>query len=1070
MFYMKITKFTLLLLILFPALLFASPVSKEQARQKAAAFLDARQTKGARKAPAKGATRTLDMVAADKAYYVFNVSDGGFVMMSASDRTEQVLGYADDGTFDPDNAPAPLKAWLSRLSQVVTAVDRGEAVATGRQPNLARRARTFTKNFIPTLVSSRWNQGDPYNRQCPTYNDNGTQKLSATGCVATAMSQLMYFWKWPRTTTPAIPGYTTNWNNTTTTYGELPPTTFDWDAMTDTYDSNSSRESQDAVAELMHYVGKSLNMGYGPSSGASSGQCPRALKTYFGYDKNCYLASASDYSYQDWEDLIYTELQAGRPLLMAGDTSDRTGGHEWVCDGYDGDGCFHMNWGWGGMCDGYFLLTVMFPDQQGIGGSTSSDGYSMGQNIVVGLQPATGPQPDPVETVRISISNIGIDKTEYTRNSANGYFRFSIKYGAGTNLSQAYNFDSAFTLYDSEGNIVKETIGVEKNFEIRPGTWWPSRSCAVTFGPGLADGVYYIRGRSRQNGTTEWHDDDHGDKAYIKAVISGTTKLALTVYPASDLTVNSLDLIGSGGVGTEVKVKANITNNDIVEYYRDTYLLVDDQWVSGNCIVVPGQTTRDYYFKYTPGTAGNHKFALSTSKNASDAFYTTTLTVSEKYVPKLSISMKALSELSGQTVYGNTMRLQVKVRNNGDKPYQSYIEASPWEVSDGLYWKRSSSRQDIDLAPGAETTLEYVFSGLNYGSRYNFHTDSNGGPSANLGDFTFVEGIMYWDADGTLHGAADASGFKLNAGMTAVSFPGRQPKSFSLDGECNPNLFIYFEEGASVSSRIITVLNRNGIHNIVFGSSADNVVLSDDHDMYVPQSLVAASVTYNRAVAADAATAGPWTTIVLPFAPQTVTADGQPVDWFRSADDTGKNLVLREFSAAEGSTLFFSPVDAIAAGRPYIMACAGSVNGTSFDLSGKTLEFAAADAVIESTSRMSTYSTDYKYVGTTTSVVIPGSYVLSADGSAFVRAADGTLSGAFRAYMVANSDAAATVARLPIGDSQTTAIHAVGADGLQKDEPIYNLSGVKVGVYDPAVGLEALPAGVYIVGGKKLVR
>ena len=121
-------------------------------------------------------------------------------------------------------------------------------------------------------------------------------------------------------------------NDTTVNYPALPSVTFDWDSMTDTYDASSSEESKQAVAELMHYVGRSVRMGYGPSSGAASVNTVNALKNYFGYDKNMYYTSHDRYTYQAWEDLIYSELAAGRPVLMNGDTSTRTGGHEWVCD------------------------------------------------------------------------------------------------------------------------------------------------------------------------------------------------------------------------------------------------------------------------------------------------------------------------------------------------------------------------------------------------------------------------------------------------------------------------------------------------------------------------------------------------------------------------------------------------------------------------------------------------------------------------------------------------------------------------------------------------------------------
>lgn len=1057
------------LLLLCPLLLSAGPVSREQARKSALSFIQQRESSGARKAPASPDSRRLTEVVADPAFYVFNVGAGsGFVMVSASDRTQPILGYSDNGAFSLNGAPDPLKEWLTRLSSVITAVEEDRAMPASAPHRAASSGKTITKNFIPTLVPSRWNQGNPYNLQCPTYDNNGEPTLSATGCVATAMAQIMYFWRWPQEPTTEIPGYTSGWNNTTVNYPALPSVTFDWDSMTDTYDASSSEESKQAVAELMHYVGRSVQMGYGPSSGAASVNTVNALKNYYGYDKNMYYTSHDRYTYQAWEDLIYSELAAGRPVLMNGDTSERTGGHEWVCDGYDGNGCFHMNWGWGGMCDGYFLLTVMFPDQQGIGGSTSSDGYSMGQGIVVGLQPGEPGQQEPEETVRISLSNLRVPQTEYTRNSANGYFRFTVQYGAGTNLSNSYNFDTAFTLYDEQGNIVKEEIGTERNFNIKPGTWWPTRSCGVTFGPGLADGTYFIKGRSRLAGTTEWNEDDNFNKAYIKAVISGTTNLSLTVYPAVDLTVNSLDLIGSGGAGTELKVKANITNNDTEEYYRDTYLLVDGQWVSGNCIVIPGSSTDDYYFKYTPTTAGEHEFALSTSKETADVFYTVTKRVDEAYVPELSIVMSSLSERDGDRIYGNCMRLQVKVTNNGDRPYQSYIEASPWEVEGGYYWKRSSSRQDIDLAPGRDTTLVYEFTDLNYGSRYNFHADSNGGASANLGDFTFNEGILYWTPDGVMHGVANRAGFVIDESMTAVSFPGQTPVSFSLSDKVNTNTVLYFADGATVNARVLSILKNRGLNNVVIGPAAENIVIADGLDFLAPKAFTAATVSYTADVPATAADA-PWSTLALPFTPQTVEADGQPVEWFTSATDKGKSLVVKEFSAAEGSVMYFGYAQEILANRPYIVSFAGNEGGTGYDLSGKKLVFAATDAVIEPVERMSTYSTDYSFAGTTTAASADGAYVLSPDGTSFRRVEGSYQTSPFRAVMIANSDEAAAVSVLTVGGNVSTSISAVESEALD-GQPVYNLSGVRVGTYDASSGLGTLPRGVYIVGGKKLVR
>ena len=396
------TCFRLLLLLLAGWTMtgWAGPVTPDEARQKAQAFLAGNVNGNKRMAPRRTGAATLRQVAQTSAYHVFNVGQaGGFVIVSASDQTQPILGYADDGELDPQNVPHALQLWLDDLQRAVTSVDKGipqrRTLLPGRK--LAKRQ---TKHAVPVLMTCRWNQGDPYNLQTPSYietKEDGstvTHDHSATGCVATAMAQVMYYWKWPKTACKTIPQYSSNWNQQRT-LGPLSPVTFKWDDMTDTYNSGSSQKAKDAVAELMKYVGYSIQMGYGPSSGAASVNCGRALRDYYGYAQTTQFVIHDNYTYPEWEDLIYGELALGRPVLMAGDNYERTGGHQWVCDGYDGNGLFHMNWGWGGMSDGFFLLTVMKPDAQGIGGSTASDGYSMGHNIYIGLEP---PGRTPPET------------------------------------------------------------------------------------------------------------------------------------------------------------------------------------------------------------------------------------------------------------------------------------------------------------------------------------------------------------------------------------------------------------------------------------------------------------------------------------------------------------------------------------------------------------------------------------------------------------------------------------------------------------------------------------------------
>lgn len=1057
--------------LLLPTLVSAGPVSEEEARREAESFLASRVASGQRRAQS-AISRELTVAIKNPSYYLFNVGKGnGFVLMSASDRTRQVLGYADSGRIDADNMPDQLRAWLDKLSEVVAAADNGtiKRAQSGARAVASTAAGSTTKNFVPTLVPSRWNQGDPYNQQCPKYNNNGNYVLPATGCVATAMSQVMYFWKWPKKQCASIPGYTSGWNNTTTTYPALPGVTFDWDHMTDTYSDASSQTSKDAVAQLMHYVGRSIQMGYGPASGASSGNCVTALKNYYGYNVNMYLASSSDYTYQQWEDLIYNELAAGRPVLMAGDTSDRTGGHEWVCDGYDGNGLFHMNWGWGGMCDGYFILTVMFPDQQGIGGSTSSDGYSMGQNIVVGLYPAYTPQtPDP-ERVRCSVFDIRPEQTHYTRRSVTGSFSININVAFGTNLSAGYTFETAMTLYDANGNILNPRVS-GASFTLNPGTYYPTWGCSGLLGSGLKDGVYYLKWRSRKKGDKDWNMCDSGEKNYVKAEIRNGTDLYLTVMPEYDLTVNSLTFEGSGTVGSQQKVKAVMTNNTDEEYYHDTYLLIDGKWVSGNCIQVPAHATRDIYFKYTPDTEGSHTAQLSTSKNADDAFYTGTLNVTAATANSLDVSVKSITPhtWSGSTelVYGNSMLFEVTIKNTATTPYKSFVKSSSWELSGNYFWQRAVQQQDVSIEPGETKVLTFEYTGLNYGSRYDFHVDTDQAASANLANYTFNKGIYMWRSDGTKSVVPFTGGQTFGPDVVALYFPGKRVGvTIAPSGEVNKNLTVFYDEGATVTANTLSTMQ--GItSNIVRGTKADQIVLYGDEAYHFPQSFTASEIKYVRPAAINTAAVMPLT---LPFAPQAATADGQAVERFTSFTDAGKDYAISEFTYVSGTNLTFDMSPDLHAGRPSLLALAGQCGDSKFDIRGKELILTATDAEVVASGTASTYSTDYKYVGTSTAAALSDVYVLSADGTRFVRTASATVLP-FSAYFVANNAEAAAATELTINSSIVSGIGKVSADDIADGTPVYDLSGVRVATYSSARGLSALPSGVYIIGGKKVVK
>jgi hypothetical protein len=317
-------------------------------------------------------------------FYVFAMNEnGGFIIVSGDDVAKPVLGYSDDGTYDENNPN--FAYWMEMLSQEIAV-----AIENNVQQNEQIKAQwaafendkpvRASGDYVEPLVKTKWNQSAPYNNLCPEIS--GTRTV--TGCVATAMAQIMKYHEYPTTRTATIPGYTTaakkiNISQVTGT------TTYDWKNMTDTYTSSSTGISADAVAALMYHCGVSVKMDYDTNenggSGASTSDVIPALKNYFSYDNGIAERLRDRYSYPDWINMLKTELKAKRPVLYSGQRS--VSGHAFVCDGYDTDDKFHINWGWGGYCDGYFEVSALNPEA--VEGGT--DGYNRDQRIITGIKP-----------------------------------------------------------------------------------------------------------------------------------------------------------------------------------------------------------------------------------------------------------------------------------------------------------------------------------------------------------------------------------------------------------------------------------------------------------------------------------------------------------------------------------------------------------------------------------------------------------------------------------------------------------------------------------------------------------
>lgn len=380
---MKRLFFTLAVALATVCCVQAAQVSEAMARQVANRFFSA-QSPRLTASSGQSATR-LAYTADNDRFYVFDRGQlGGFVVVAGDDRLPQVLGYGDHGDFSAAQLPPAMRYWMDAMDKQIAFIQANDNVPVHMS---APRAAA-----VAPLLTTQWDQGSPYNNYCPTFDTpNGGSSRAVTGCVATATAQVMNYHKWPEVGQGSH-SYVCNVNETTTKElsADFSQSVYRWDLMLDSYDDNSNAESIDAVARLMSDVGISMDMGYGSSSGASEVVALQSLKRYFKYSDKAYILDRDYYNAEEWDQVLVDEISARRPVLYCGyDMSTNGGGHAFVLDGFNTDGYFHVNWGWGGYCDGYFVVSLLAP-YAGINFKFMQDGF-------FGLVPNT--RSDEVEDV-----------------------------------------------------------------------------------------------------------------------------------------------------------------------------------------------------------------------------------------------------------------------------------------------------------------------------------------------------------------------------------------------------------------------------------------------------------------------------------------------------------------------------------------------------------------------------------------------------------------------------------------------------------------------------------------------
>lgn len=386
-------------LTLFQVLAWAGPRSFQQAQaiaERQAALqgiiMDQQQVSKARKQYLQNGSGSAETATS---YYVFdNGADKGFTIVSGDDELPEIVGYSAHGNSENLMKTEGCAAFLKAYQKFVAAFTQGDAKARkilAEQRALKTDGRYQQSKIAPLLGDIAWDQLTPYNKLCPKYKGS---KLSDTGCVATAMAQVMMYYQYPKELKATIPAYTTTTNKLkvkTISKGEK----YDWGNMLPTYTQGKYNTTQaNAVAKLMFHCGAAVQMDYGDSSGAWV--LPEDMSTYFGYDADLLQeVYRSFYTLAEWKEILDRELEAKRPILYGGAASDESG-HQFVCDGSDGEGLYHINWGWSGNSDGYFDITLLDPAVRGTGAGTSANGYNRDCSVIIGIAPDNGIKDEPL--------------------------------------------------------------------------------------------------------------------------------------------------------------------------------------------------------------------------------------------------------------------------------------------------------------------------------------------------------------------------------------------------------------------------------------------------------------------------------------------------------------------------------------------------------------------------------------------------------------------------------------------------------------------------------------------------
>ena len=986
--------------------------------------------------------------------YAFDIGHGeGFVIVAGDDRMDTVLGYADIGSFDLKDMPPALKAWLMACGEELETLDNGTSKAYDRPAKVLEK----TRGALAPLISCLWNQQEPYSNNCPDFLDEGK---CATGCVATAMAQVLYYYREQnvRTIQEEISPYTcsTNWSG----YGKISVpgvpkgTVVDWEHLLGEYKGTETAEEAEAVANLMFYCAAALKTEFvGPSSGystATNTNIPNALKKQFGFSSECCLKDRSAYAISQWEEMVYDELKAGRPVIYIG--RSESVGHCFVVDGYDGDGLYHINWGWSGLYNGYYRLSSL----SCVEGSTTK-GYTMTQSAVFGAHPASNSNGLPA----LSASALALSGTTLSFTMTN----FS-------GLADNFKFGVAAILDDGSLAVLKQSTSfIYMADRAKKATSFALSKANVA---SLEKGEYLVTPVFCRKSDNLWHEADCSTQYSYKLVWDGSTFSLSYNSPVSErvFSATGFQLPGNPVVGVKVPVGMTLSCSG-GEYSSEVYLFASTTTTANSYASKTGVYLRDgeqcdISLYFSPGKAGTYNVWVATDTGGKNSIGSCKVKVTEAGTEgELSVTgftvENAVASGEWNTVYGKMLKGTITLKNIGSSLYSDIITIWLMKGATKSYYLGSvSDKMLVTLGKGESMTVDYAYEEGETGNYYQLWIMKGGSIITNgkVRFFELVPGITIYDGKGNYKVVKSEKAYAVPENVVAVDMDGSGVASVTPNS--NPNTLYFIGETDAIPSGL------EGC-NVVKAGLAEKVVLADGYDFFTPIAFHANDISYSRTPKLQTSGKGGWETIVLPFAVQEVSnaTDNKVIDWFHRAADRGKNFWLKEYAMqdTETGTVYFNHVEQFRPHVPYIIAVPSDRWGVDNDLTGKELRFHATNVEVGTDAKLMVKSSVYRFEGSYVETSVGDVFVLNSQGSSFTRT-DKALLKPFRACFHPKGGGNA-LASLAIGDfTMVDGIDNVELPASTAD--IYTISGVKVGS-TANVAFGDLPKGVYVVNGKKYV-